>query len=349
MIDPLDGPWTVRRGHKPGRRRMAKKSLFTGSREAPPGNDQVRTPDLEMIARADARYGVAGTGISATTSTISPAATTSPSTATSSSTADSYRQPPGRMRSGAGRPAAALESLLDVKDRLARRRRPVTARSQPAARRPARQRRYSAKVAVPVLLGLVVVAAGLVLVIVKLAGLGFNSATGAGAQASPLANPAPPYAGGLPRHYQPETNPTTIALIHDFAQRFASSVAGKYSGQPSGIYREPGAIDPSTDQPGWVMYLGYNSSSNLGATQATVGKLMASLIKTTAPRASWAASPGQLGGTARCAITNLDRTTVTICAWATERTYGAVMSPTSDTRGQELATLLPQMRLDLQS
>jgi hypothetical protein len=193
----------------------------------------------------------------------------------------------------------------------------------------------------------VVLAVVLVGVIVKLAGFGFHSAVGAGAGSSPLAEPAPAEAGGLPRHYQPEQNLTTITLINEFTQRFAA-VGGRYSGHPSALYREPGAIDPETDQPGWVMYLGYNAGSDLGSTSATVSKLIASLIQSTAPDTSWSANPGRLGGTARCAITNLRSTTVSICAWATQRTYGALMSPTSDTRGQELATLMPLMRLDLQ-
>jgi hypothetical protein len=339
VIDPLGGPWTVRRNHKRGKRRVTKNSLFAGlpgypGRHPGKGNassGQPRVPDLEMIARADARYGVVGAGVGGVTSMYGAAPWTGG---------------PGGPTSGAPQAGQAhgLLAGIDITARLTGRTRPV---SPSGARRPARQRRYSAKVAVPVLVGLLVVAVVLVGVIVKLAGLGFSSAVGAGAGNGPLANPAPAEAGGLPRHYQPETNLTTIALIDEFTRRF-TAVSGAYSGHPSALYREPGAIDPATDQPGWVMYLGYNASANLGPAPATVRKLMASLIKTTAPNTSWPANPGRLGGSARCAITSLRGTTVTICAWATERTYGALMSPTSDTRGQELATLMPLMRQDLQ-
>ncbi len=340
MIDPLGGPWTVRRNHKRGRRRMAKKPLFAGGLPGYPGRypdqgkargEQPQAPDLEMIARADARYGVAGASAGGMTATFGPAPWTG--------------GPDGPASGGpqAGR-AHGLLAGIDITAKLTGRTRQV---SPAGARRPARQRRYSAKVAVPVLACLLVVAIVLVGVIVKLAGLGFSSAVGAGAGNGPLADPAPAQAGGLPRHYQPETNRTTVTLIDEFTRRFAA-VSGAYSGHPSALYREPGAIDPATDQPGWVMYLGYNASADLGSATATVRKLMASLIKTAAPDTSWSANPGRLGGSARCAITGLRGTTVTICAWATELTYGALMSPTSDTRGQELATLMPLMRQDLQ-
>ncbi len=349
MIDPLAGPWTVRRNRKRGRRRIEKKSLFAGGRPASRDRyperrkldgDQNPGPDLQMIARADASYGLAGASAGGMTSTI-----TAP---TVTSEAQERPTPPAADKSLTGGSGHLAE--IDLRDKLARRG-PASKRSVPsvpAPRRPARQRRYSAKVAVPVLLGLVVVAVVLVGVIIKLAGLGFNTATGTTALTSPLADPAPAEAGGLPRHYQPEQNLSTIELIDDFTRRF-SAVSRSYSGHPSALYREPGAIDPETDQPGWVMYLGYNASSDLGAPAATVKKLMAALIQTTAPNASWPANPGELGGSARCAITNMRGTTVTFCAWATDRTYGALMSPTSDTRGQELATLMPLMRLDLQS
>ncbi len=199
------------------------------------------------------------------------------------------------------------------------------------------------------LLGLVVVAAVLVGVIVKLAGLGLTTAAGSPDLTSPLVNPAPAYAAGLPEHDESQVSPATIALINAFTQRFEAT-SGSEAGQPAGFYREPGAVDPQTDQPGWVMYLGYNASSNLGSPAGTVSKLMAGLIKTAAPSASWTASPGQDGGVARCANANVRGTAVTFCAWATERTYGALMSPTSAVgEGQELAALMPEMRLDLQS
>jgi hypothetical protein len=202
-------------------------------------------------------------------------------------------------------------------------------------------------VAVPVLVGLVIAAVALIGVIVRLAGVGFSTASGTTAAGSPLAVPAPAVAGGLPRHYEPVQNTATIILIHDFVGRF-DAISGSQVGQPSAVYREPGSLDPVTDQPGWVLYLGYNSSSDLGSPTAAVSRLMASLIQTSAPGSSWVADPGKRGGSARCAITLIDKTTVSVCAWATGRTYGALLSPTADTRGNELAVLMPLMRLNLQ-
>jgi hypothetical protein len=323
VIDPLDGPWAVRRNRA------------RGPSDLNPG------PDLEMIARADARYGVVGASVSGMNGATGATTLTTPTAPTAS-------RPPTAPDAGKSRSASVgiLRDVLDRAGKVARPGKPVGKPSRPDSRRPAKQRRYSAKVAGPVRLGLVLVAVVLVTLIVKLAGFGFNTATGTTALTSPLAFPAPAEAGGLPRHYQPEQNLSTIALINEFTKRF-SALSGNDSGQPSALYREPGAIDPETDQPGWVMYLGYNASSDLGSPATAVTRLMAAL--TGASGSSWTASPGQLGGRARCALTSMSGTTVTFCAWATDRTYGALMSPTSDTRGQELATLMPLMRIDLQS
>ncbi len=225
---------------------------------------------------------------------------------------------------------------------------PGTGRRWPG---PVRRERPSAKLspflAIPLLV--VLVAAGIVLVNVslRLINRGIAQATGAVAAANPLIVPAPPVAGGLPRRYLPEVNPATVALINEFTQRF-TAVSGPYHGTPAALYREPGTVDPVSDQPGWIEYLGYNATKPLGSPTATIDKLIASLIQTTAPNTSWHVKPGIRGGSARCAIARYRGTTVSICAWATERSFGALLSPNSDTRGNELATLMPQMRLYLQ-
>lgn len=217
------------------------------------------------------------------------------------------------------------------------------------ARRAARGRRRASqprrKLAVPVLVILGVVALALTVAIVTLV----NVLRSAGDQSAerPLIVPAPPMAGGLPRHYWPEHNTTTLRLIADFKRRF-SAISGSYPGQPAGVYREPGTIDLATGEPGWVMYLGYNSASNLGPPTATVGRVMKVLIAGSALSVPWRSAPGPGGGSAECAIAQFGSTDVSLCAWATERTVGALMSPRADTTGNELAVLMPSMRVDLQ-
>ncbi len=173
------------------------------------------------------------------------------------------------------------------------------------------------------------------------------TATGAAAAASPLAKPAPAVAGGLRQHYEPLRNPETLQIIGEFMRRF-TLFSGTDTGEPTGLYREPATVDPISDQPGWVQYLGFNSSESLGSPSSTVDRLLADLIHTSAPATSWRADPGARGGSARCAIAVMADTTVSVCAWATQHTAGALLSPTSDTRGNELAVLMPLMRLDLQ-
>jgi len=193
------------------------------------------------------------------------------------------------------------------------------------------------------------VAAGLALtgVIVRLVGVGISWSSGEAAAASPLAVPAPALAGGLVRRYLPVHNTMTQELIAEFIRRFTAAT-GSYTGHPAALYREPGTVDLATNGPGWVMYLGHNSTASLGAPDLTIGRVTDALTGTSAPNSFWRVAPGPRGGSARCAITHFGGTPVALCAWATQYTIGALMSPTTSTRGNELANLMPLMRLDLQ-
>jgi hypothetical protein len=199
-----------------------------------------------------------------------------------------------------------------------------------------------------VLAGLIVAGIALVGAIIGLTKMVLDSVAGNSAAAAPLAVPAPAYADGLPRlHKSSVQSDTTLALIAQFRARFYSVTSGA-SGQPSAQYREPGTLDLATDKPAWVMYVGYNSDASLGSPQTTILKLLNSLTGNSLPSSSWSIPAGDRGGSARCAITKITDISVSICAWATGNTFGALMSPTADTKGDELAVLLPEMRLDLQ-
>lgn len=323
-----------------------------------------------MITRANARYGVGGTGTATVTAlrdgdsapSLRLADEHSPERLDEHSPERLDEHSPERLEGhsperldevsrGAGAepgPDAGPDQAMTASNIAGRPGRLLPRRpGQVGVGHPGGPRGLRAIVAVPVLVGLAIAALALIGVIVGLAGVGFSTAIGSAAAANPLAVPAPAVAGGLPRHYEPVQNTATIILIHDFVQRF-DTISGRQVGQPSAVYREPGSLDPVTDQPGWVLYLGYNARSDLGSPTATVSRLMAGLIQTSAADSSWTADPGKRGGSARCAITLIGKTTVSVCAWATDRTYGALLSPTSDTRGNELAVLMPLMRLDLQ-
>ena len=191
--------------------------------------------------------------------------------------------------------------------------------------------------------------AGLALtgLIVGLVKVGVSWSSGQAAATIPLAQPAPVLAGGLPQRHEPVRNAKTLRLIAKFTRRFAA-VSGSNSGQPAAFYRELGSIDYDSNGPGWVMYLGHNSAASLGAPAAIIGRVMASLTGSSAPTSSWPIAAGPQGGSARCAIVPFGTTTVSLCAWATEHTIGALMSPRADTKGDELAVLMPLMRRDLQ-
>jgi hypothetical protein len=210
---------------------------------------------------------------------------------------------------------------------------------------PGRKRRHR----LAVLLLALLVATGLTLtgVIVRLVGVGITWSSGEAAAASPLMVPAPALAGGLLRRYLPVRETITQELIAEFIRRFTAAT-GPYTGHPAALYREPGTVDVATNEPGWVMYLGHNSTASLGAPDVTIGRVTDALTGTSAPNSFWRVAPGPRGGSARCAITYFRGTQVALCAWATEYTVGALMSPIADTLGNELATLMPMMRLDLQ-
>jgi hypothetical protein len=195
---------------------------------------------------------------------------------------------------------------------------------------------------------LIVAALALVGAIVGLTEVVLDSLGGTSAAASPLVVPAPGVAGGLPRLFTPVTSDTTQELIDQFRDRFAAAGGTSASDQPSALYREPGTLDLATDKPAWVLYVGYNSDAGLGAPRATVLKLMSTLTGNSLPSSSWSIDAGARGGSARCAIAKITDISVSICAWATANTFGALMSPAADTKSDELAVLMPQMRLDLQ-
>ncbi|HWF82656.1 MAG TPA: hypothetical protein VN695_18930 [Streptosporangiaceae bacterium] len=235
--------------------------------------------------------------------------------------------------------ATGPSSYLDAKP-------PHLTRS-PRTRQLAASRWLRYRVAGPLLALLIVAGLALTSAIVVLVGAGLSGATGAPAASVPLAVPAPEMAGGMPRHELPLHNAAIHALIAEFTSRFAA-VAGSQAGQPAALYREPGAVDPATGEPAWVMYLGQNSATTLGPPGATISRMMTALTGTSAPDSFWPVATGPFGGSARCAIARFGATSVSLCAWATPNTIGALMSPTADTRGNELATLMPLMRADLQ-
>jgi hypothetical protein len=175
------------------------------------------------------------------------------------------------------------------------------------------------------------------------------SAAGVGATASsaPLIMPAPAQAAGLPRRYLPPTDQNVLLAITQFRQRFAAMRGGSTATYPEAIYAEPGRIDLATGTGGWVTYLGYNAPADLGDPARTTSRLMTALAGPTSSR-SWQVPAGSQGGTARCMIAVVGLTRMSVCGWATDHTVAAVMSPAGVASTNELAALMPFMRVDIQ-
>jgi hypothetical protein len=167
--------------------------------------------------------------------------------------------------------------------------------------------------------------------------------------AGALADPAPRVAGTLPLRTGTLPAGPVTGIVAAFRQRFASMDLGVgHPSYPSGLYGEPGHLDPATGHPAWIMYLGLGSDRPLGPSATTLGRLMSSLLWSAGSSPPRQVRSGARGGSSECATAVLAGTKVAVCGWASSRTVGALVSPLYDTTTGELAVLLVQMRFELQ-
>jgi hypothetical protein len=166
--------------------------------------------------------------------------------------------------------------------------------------------------------------------------------------AGPLADPPPAAAGTLPLRPGPIPRALGRNVIDTFRHRFASISAGVPDAvHPSGLYGEPGTVDPLTGRTAWIMYLGLGSTHRLGVPATTINRLMRKLLGNTTV-GPWPARSGARGGSSECTVAVMASTKVAVCGWATDQTTGALMSPVRNTTPGELAMLMVQMRYELQ-
>jgi hypothetical protein len=232
---------------------------------------------------------------------------------------------------------------------------------RPAARvRPVR-RPIRARRAVPLLAVMTAAAVFLGWATVSLARTGLAT-TEAAARLSggPLVAPAPRTAGLLPRRFGASIDPASASIAAQVQQRFAAVGArliAAGAGQagrkvtaitPSGVYGEPGHLDPVTNRSAWILYFGFDATGKLGQPGATVTSLMMGILGRWSKIGPWRVPAGHRGGAANCTVAWLASTSVAVCGWATDRTMGVIASPVRDTGVRELATLLLKMRYDLQ-
>jgi hypothetical protein len=205
---------------------------------------------------------------------------------------------------------------------------------------------------------------------VSLAGRGIASGEAAARRtAGPLIIPAPKSVAGLPRRFGTIGEPGAAPIVAALRQRFGSvgsglvfdtkdaAEAGKLPGRTakditaawtSGLYGQPGHLDPATTRPAWVMYLGMDATAKLGSPSVTIGRLMTGILGPDSSTAPWRVRAGHRGGAANCTVAWLARTLVGVCGWASNHTIGAIASPIRATSVAELATLMVRMRYDLQ-
>jgi hypothetical protein len=195
-----------------------------------------------------------------------------------------------------------------------------------------------------------------------------SSRAAASSYGGALVIPPPELAAGLPRRPGPVDEPGAGRIVEVLRQRFgaagaallgdarraAQTAANDAPRSPvtaawtSGLYGQPGHIDPLTLRPAWVMYLGLDASATLGLQHDVAGHLMVGILGPYSKVGPWPVAAGHRGGTANCTVAWLARTQVSVCGWASSHTIGALASPTRDTSVAELATLMAKMRFDLQ-
>src|SRR5215813_1766979 len=256
--------------------------------------------------------------------------------------------------------------------------RPITFPDRPtavwpgSARRPGSLRKSRLKIcwAATFLALMLGAAAVLVWATVSLAARGIASGEAAARRvAGPLVIPAPKSVAGLPRRFGAIDEPGAAPIVTEFRQRFgsvgsglvfdtrAAADDGRVPGRTakditaawtSGLYGQPGHLDPATTRPAWVMYIGMDATAKLGPPMVTVSRLMTGILGPYSNSAPWRVRAGHRGGAANCTVAWLAQTQVGVCGWASDHTIGAIASPIRATSVAELATLMVRMRYDLQ-
>jgi hypothetical protein len=239
-------------------------------------------------------------------------------------------------------------------------RRDATIPADPQVRVPARTVRTRRAVS---LLTVMIVAAGLLTwATVSLARRGIASSEAViRASAGPLVIPAPRVADGLPRRFGPISREVRRPIVAEMQQRFGAVGAGLVADArrtaavgpvkaawPSGLYAQPGHLDPVTARPAWVMYLGLDATAKIGIPHDVVARLMMGILGRNSMVGPWRVSAGHRGGSANCTVALLAHTQVAVCGWASDHAIGVLASPTRATNVAELATLMIKMRFDLQ-
>ncbi len=227
------------------------------------------------------------------------------------------------------------------------------------------RRPVGARWAVPLLAVMTGAAVFLAWATVSLARTGFAAAEAtASRSAGPLVVPAPSTAGNLPLRADSSVDPASRPVATQVHQRFAAVgaqliAAAERAGSgsagpkitattPSGLYGEPGHLDPVTNRPAWIMYFGLDATAKLGSPGSSVTSLMMGILGHWSKIGPWPVLAGHRGGAANCTVAWLASTSVAVCGWATDRTIGVVASPVRDTGVRELAALMLKMRYDLQ-
>src|SRR5262249_37003715 len=247
--------------------------------------------------------------------------------------------------------------------------RPVLVAAGPRAAGPARRRAtrtMRTRTAACLLVVMAVSAALLTWATVSIARRAMASEAAGGGS---LVIPPPKLAAGLPMRPgeagEPGAGPIVTVLRQRFgavgaaliadARRAARAAANGASPSPvtatwtSGLYGQPGHLDPITLRPAWVMYLGLDASGTLGLQADVIGHLMLGILGPNSKVGPWPVAAGHRGGTANCTVAWLPQTSVAVCGWTNGHTIGALASPTRDTSVTELAALMAKMRFDLQN
>jgi hypothetical protein len=155
-----------------------------------------------------------------------------------------------------------------------------------------------------------------------------------------LVVPAPAAAGPLTRDYAAETGPYK-AVVQELKQEAekAHALESEMATIEVAIYRQPGHLDPATDGPAVLFYVGTQFKPN---TPGSLSDFMAGFTNGLSSAAVMRpVSPGQVGGLAECGNST---GVATYCVWAAGQSAGMLVAPGRDYTSAQLAALMRTAR-----
>jgi hypothetical protein len=162
-----------------------------------------------------------------------------------------------------------------------------------------------------------------------------------------LITPAPERAGGLVQQNAVERGASFQAIRVRFRNEYGAKLQGAMSSYTIALYKSAAGADSTASRLTTVLYIGFNSRT-IENPSSEMNGLIGGITGTMTDVRSESVAAGPGGGTAKCLSGESGGESVSVCAWTTARTIGVILTPARQASTSRLATLMRQMRPDLQ-